>query len=102
MLRLSQLLLQLTLVFHFLFSVLLTKFIESIPDSQLVRQKLGCMCKMVESDLFRQPGKRVLEARKAHNDISHKMKEVGKKTSAPHYSRTQVCQVSSINGKCTV
>uniref|UniRef100_A0A4W6F5C3 Dedicator of cytokinesis 5 n=1 Tax=Lates calcarifer TaxID=8187 RepID=A0A4W6F5C3_LATCA len=36
-------------------SVLLTKFIESIPDSQLVRQKLGCMCKMVESDLFRQP-----------------------------------------------
>lgn len=37
-------------------SVLLSKFIESIPDSQLVRQKLGCMCKMVESDLFRQPG----------------------------------------------
>ncbi|KAM9359964.1 dedicator of cytokinesis protein 5 isoform 1-T1 [Symphorus nematophorus] len=36
-------------------SVLLSKFIESIPDSQLVRQKLGCMCKMVESDLFRQP-----------------------------------------------
>ncbi|XP_030630565.1 dedicator of cytokinesis protein 5 [Chanos chanos] len=36
-------------------SVLLTKFIESIPDSQLVRQKLGCMVKMVESDLFRQP-----------------------------------------------
>ncbi|XP_031685990.1 dedicator of cytokinesis protein 5 isoform X1 [Oncorhynchus kisutch] len=36
-------------------SVLLTKFIESIPDSQLVRQKLGCMCKMVESDLFKQP-----------------------------------------------
>ncbi|KAG7491049.1 hypothetical protein JOB18_047986 [Solea senegalensis] len=36
-------------------SVLLAKFIESIPDSQLVRQKLGCMCKMVESDLFRQP-----------------------------------------------
>uniref|UniRef100_A0A3Q3WAR4 Uncharacterized protein n=1 Tax=Mola mola TaxID=94237 RepID=A0A3Q3WAR4_MOLML len=36
-------------------SVLLTKFIESIPDAQLVRQKLGCMCKMVESDLFRQP-----------------------------------------------
>uniref|UniRef100_A0A4W5RS31 Dedicator of cytokinesis 5 n=1 Tax=Hucho hucho TaxID=62062 RepID=A0A4W5RS31_9TELE len=35
-------------------SVLLTKFIESIPDSQLVRQKLGCMCKMVESDLFKQ------------------------------------------------
>lgn len=37
-------------------SVLLTKFIESIPDSQLVRQKLGCMCKMVESDLFKKPG----------------------------------------------
>ncbi|XP_030225554.1 dedicator of cytokinesis protein 5 [Gadus morhua] len=36
-------------------SVLLTKFIGSIPDAQLVRQKLGCMCKMVESDLFRQP-----------------------------------------------
>uniref|UniRef100_A0A672HAH2 Dedicator of cytokinesis 5 n=1 Tax=Salarias fasciatus TaxID=181472 RepID=A0A672HAH2_SALFA len=36
-------------------SVLLAKFIESIPDSQLVRQKLSCMCKMVESDLFRQP-----------------------------------------------
>uniref|UniRef100_A0A6Q2X390 Dedicator of cytokinesis 5 n=1 Tax=Esox lucius TaxID=8010 RepID=A0A6Q2X390_ESOLU len=36
-------------------SVLLTKFIESIPDSQLVRQKLGCMCKIVESDLFKQP-----------------------------------------------
>ncbi|XP_066570294.1 dedicator of cytokinesis protein 5 [Amia ocellicauda] len=36
-------------------SVLLTKFIESIPDAQLVRQKLGCMCKIVESDLFRQP-----------------------------------------------
>uniref|UniRef100_A0A1A8L5Y1 Dedicator of cytokinesis 5 n=1 Tax=Nothobranchius pienaari TaxID=704102 RepID=A0A1A8L5Y1_9TELE len=33
----------------------LTKFIGSIPDSQLVRQKLGCMCKIVESDLFRQP-----------------------------------------------
>uniref|UniRef100_H3D1P3 Dedicator of cytokinesis 5 n=1 Tax=Tetraodon nigroviridis TaxID=99883 RepID=H3D1P3_TETNG len=39
-------------------SVLLSKFIESIPDSQLVRQKLGCMCKMVESDLFRQPDSR--------------------------------------------
>ncbi|XP_018587206.2 dedicator of cytokinesis protein 5 [Scleropages formosus] len=36
-------------------SVLLTKFIESIPDTQLVRQKLGFMCKMVESELFRQP-----------------------------------------------
>uniref|UniRef100_A0A3Q3AJ62 Dedicator of cytokinesis 5 n=1 Tax=Kryptolebias marmoratus TaxID=37003 RepID=A0A3Q3AJ62_KRYMA len=35
--------------------VLLAKFIESIPDSQLVRQKLGCMCKIVESDLFKQP-----------------------------------------------
>lgn len=37
-------------------SVLLSKFIESIPDTQLVRQKLGCMCKMVEGELFRQPG----------------------------------------------
>lgn len=37
-------------------SVLLSKFIESIPDTQLVRQKLGCMCKMVESELFRQSG----------------------------------------------
>lgn len=45
------------LFFHSLLSVLLAKFIESIPDSQLVRQKLGCMCKMVESDLFRQPGR---------------------------------------------
>ncbi|KAL0979453.1 hypothetical protein UPYG_G00185280 [Umbra pygmaea] len=36
-------------------SVLLTKFIESIPHAQLVRQKLGCMCKIVESDLFKQP-----------------------------------------------
>ncbi|XP_067377259.1 dedicator of cytokinesis protein 5 isoform X2 [Channa argus] len=36
-------------------SVLLAKFIASIPDSQLVRQKLGCMCKMVESDLFKHP-----------------------------------------------
>ncbi|MFT7796902.1 dedicator of cytokinesis protein 5 [Arapaima gigas] len=36
-------------------SILLTKFIESIPDTQLVRQKLGFMCKMVESDLFKQP-----------------------------------------------
>uniref|UniRef100_A0A7N8YIC5 Dedicator of cytokinesis 5 n=1 Tax=Mastacembelus armatus TaxID=205130 RepID=A0A7N8YIC5_9TELE len=33
----------LDLFFHSLFSVLLAKFIESIPDSQLVRQKLGCM-----------------------------------------------------------
>ncbi|KAL6458640.1 hypothetical protein MHYP_G00321120 [Metynnis hypsauchen] len=36
-------------------SVLLAKFIESIPDSQLVRQKLGCMVKIVESDLFKSP-----------------------------------------------
>ncbi|KAG7274537.1 hypothetical protein CRUP_023914 [Coryphaenoides rupestris] len=36
-------------------SFLLTKFIGSIPEAQLVRQKLGCMCKMVESDLFQQP-----------------------------------------------
>uniref|UniRef100_A0AAQ4R415 Dedicator of cytokinesis 5 n=1 Tax=Gasterosteus aculeatus aculeatus TaxID=481459 RepID=A0AAQ4R415_GASAC len=50
--------------FRSLISVLLAKFIESIPDLQLVRQKLGCMCKMVESDLFRQPdeagGKKVV------------------------------------------
>ncbi|KAM4577944.1 dedicator of cytokinesis protein 5 [Fundulus diaphanus] len=36
-------------------SVLLAKFIESIPDLQFVRQKLGCMCKIIESDLFTQP-----------------------------------------------
>ncbi|XP_051896734.1 dedicator of cytokinesis protein 5 isoform X1 [Pristis pectinata] len=36
-------------------SVLFTKFIQSIPDNQLVRQKLNCMCKIVESELFRQP-----------------------------------------------
>ncbi|XP_072538135.1 dedicator of cytokinesis protein 5 isoform X2 [Salminus brasiliensis] len=36
-------------------SVLLAKFIASIPDSQLVRQKLGCMVKIVESDLFKLP-----------------------------------------------
>uniref|UniRef100_A0A3Q2E7W2 Dedicator of cytokinesis 5 n=1 Tax=Cyprinodon variegatus TaxID=28743 RepID=A0A3Q2E7W2_CYPVA len=36
-------------------SVLLAKFIESIPDSQFVRQKLGCLCKIIESDLFTQP-----------------------------------------------
>ncbi|XP_037536633.1 dedicator of cytokinesis protein 5 [Nematolebias whitei] len=36
-------------------SVLLAKFIGSIPDLQLMRQKLGCMCKIVESDLFKQP-----------------------------------------------
>uniref|UniRef100_A0AAY4ECE3 Dedicator of cytokinesis 5 n=1 Tax=Denticeps clupeoides TaxID=299321 RepID=A0AAY4ECE3_9TELE len=35
-------------------SVHLTKFIVSIPDTQLVRQKIGCMCKIVESDLFKQ------------------------------------------------
>ncbi|XP_041956081.1 dedicator of cytokinesis protein 5 isoform X1 [Alosa sapidissima] len=36
-------------------SVHLTKFIESIPDSYMVKQKIGCMCKIVESDLFKQP-----------------------------------------------
>ncbi|POI34843.1 hypothetical protein CIB84_001403, partial [Bambusicola thoracicus] len=30
-------------------------FIQSIPDNQLVRQKLNCMTKIVESDLFKQP-----------------------------------------------
>ncbi|XP_045051649.2 dedicator of cytokinesis protein 5 [Desmodus rotundus] len=35
-------------------SVLFCKFIQSIPDNQLVRQKLNCMTKMVESSLFRQ------------------------------------------------
>ncbi|KAH0623152.1 hypothetical protein JD844_031162 [Phrynosoma platyrhinos] len=35
-------------------SVLLSKFIQSIPDNQLVRQKLNCMTKVVDSDLFRQ------------------------------------------------
>ncbi|XP_026884955.2 dedicator of cytokinesis protein 5 isoform X1 [Electrophorus electricus] len=36
-------------------SVLVAKFIESIPDTQLVRQKLGCMVKIVEGDLFKLP-----------------------------------------------
>ncbi|TRY86430.1 hypothetical protein DNTS_004205 [Danionella cerebrum] len=36
-------------------SVQLTKFIESIPDFQMVRQKLGCLVKIVESNLFKQP-----------------------------------------------
>ncbi|KAK2513113.1 Dock5 [Columba guinea] len=35
-------------------SVLFSKFIQSIPDNQLVRQKLNCMTKIVESDLFKQ------------------------------------------------
>uniref|UniRef100_A0A8D0E8M0 Dedicator of cytokinesis 5 n=1 Tax=Salvator merianae TaxID=96440 RepID=A0A8D0E8M0_SALMN len=35
-------------------SVLFSKFIQSIPDNQLVRQKLNCMAKIVDSDLFRQ------------------------------------------------
>ncbi|XP_036306330.1 dedicator of cytokinesis protein 5 isoform X2 [Pipistrellus kuhlii] len=35
-------------------SVLFCKFIQSIPDNQLVRQKLNCMSKIVESNLFRQ------------------------------------------------
>ncbi|KAJ7305167.1 hypothetical protein JRQ81_011072, partial [Phrynocephalus forsythii] len=34
--------------------VLFSKFIQSIPDNQLVRQKLNCMTKIVDSDLFRQ------------------------------------------------
>ncbi|KAF3818406.1 hypothetical protein GH733_011823 [Mirounga leonina] len=33
-------------------SVLFCKFIQSIPDNQLVRQKLNCMTKIVESNLF--------------------------------------------------
>ncbi|NP_001103482.1 dedicator of cytokinesis protein 5 [Danio rerio] len=36
-------------------SVQLSKFIESIPDFQMVRQKLGCLVKIVESNLFKQP-----------------------------------------------
>ncbi|XP_051950003.1 dedicator of cytokinesis protein 5-like [Xyrauchen texanus] len=36
-------------------SVQLAKFIESIPDFQMVRQKLGCLVKVVESNLFKQP-----------------------------------------------
>uniref|UniRef100_A0A8U7P426 Dedicator of cytokinesis 5 n=1 Tax=Corvus moneduloides TaxID=1196302 RepID=A0A8U7P426_CORMO len=35
-------------------SVLFSKFIQSIPDNQLVRQKLNCLTKIVESDLFKQ------------------------------------------------
>ncbi|XP_045312733.1 dedicator of cytokinesis protein 5 isoform X1 [Leopardus geoffroyi] len=35
-------------------SMLFCKFIQSIPDNQLVRQKLNCMTKIVESNLFRQ------------------------------------------------
>ncbi|KAI5167804.1 Dedicator Of Cytokinesis Protein 5 [Manis pentadactyla] len=35
-------------------SVLFCKFIQSIPDNQLVRQKLNCMTKIVESNLFQQ------------------------------------------------
>lgn len=42
-------------------SVLFSKFIQSIPDNQLVRQKLNCMTKIVESDLFKQSGKWQIE-----------------------------------------
>ncbi|XP_053125036.1 dedicator of cytokinesis protein 5 isoform X2 [Hemicordylus capensis] len=35
-------------------SILFSKFIQSIPDNQLVHQKLNCMTKVVDSDLFRQ------------------------------------------------
>uniref|UniRef100_A0A8C0J6M5 Dedicator of cytokinesis 5 n=1 Tax=Chelonoidis abingdonii TaxID=106734 RepID=A0A8C0J6M5_CHEAB len=35
-------------------SILFSKFIQSIPDNQLVRQKLNCMTKVVDSDLFKQ------------------------------------------------
>ncbi|XP_043939090.1 dedicator of cytokinesis protein 5 [Protopterus annectens] len=35
-------------------SVLFTKFIESVPHNQLLRQKLSCMTKIVDSDLFKQ------------------------------------------------
>nr|XP_060511754.1 dedicator of cytokinesis protein 5 [Panthera onca] len=35
-------------------SMLFCKFIQSIPDNQLVRQKLNCMTKIVESNLFQQ------------------------------------------------
>uniref|UniRef100_A0A8C1H256 Dedicator of cytokinesis 5 n=1 Tax=Cyprinus carpio carpio TaxID=630221 RepID=A0A8C1H256_CYPCA len=46
--------------FHFAYislshSVQLAKFIESIPEFQMVRQKLGCLVKIVESNLFKQP-----------------------------------------------
>uniref|UniRef100_A0A673HN89 Dedicator of cytokinesis protein 5-like n=1 Tax=Sinocyclocheilus rhinocerous TaxID=307959 RepID=A0A673HN89_9TELE len=33
----------------------LAKFTESIPDFQMVRQKLGCLVKIVESNLFKLP-----------------------------------------------
>lgn len=46
-----------TLTTGFLSSVLFCKFIQNIPDNQLVRQKLNCMSKIVESNLFRQSGK---------------------------------------------
>uniref|UniRef100_A0A673HQE9 Dedicator of cytokinesis protein 5-like n=1 Tax=Sinocyclocheilus rhinocerous TaxID=307959 RepID=A0A673HQE9_9TELE len=36
-------------------SVQLAKFTESIPDFQMVRQKLGCLVKIVESNLFKLP-----------------------------------------------
>lgn len=36
-------------------SELFCKFIQSIPDNQLVHQKLNCMTKIVESNLFQQP-----------------------------------------------
>ncbi|XP_029459966.1 dedicator of cytokinesis protein 5 isoform X2 [Rhinatrema bivittatum] len=35
-------------------SILYSKFIQSIPENQLVHQKLTCMTKIVDSDLFRQ------------------------------------------------
>uniref|UniRef100_A0A8C8SEJ3 Dedicator of cytokinesis 5 n=1 Tax=Pelusios castaneus TaxID=367368 RepID=A0A8C8SEJ3_9SAUR len=35
-------------------SILFSKFIQSIPDNQLVRQKLNCMTKIVDSDVFKQ------------------------------------------------
>lgn len=38
-------------------SELFCKFIQSIPDNQLVHQKLNCMTKIVESNLFQQSGK---------------------------------------------
>ncbi|MEE6519865.1 hypothetical protein FKM82_017643 [Ascaphus truei] len=37
-------------------SLLFSTFIQSIPDNQLVHQKLTCMSKVVESDIFLQPG----------------------------------------------
>ncbi|KAG8441054.1 hypothetical protein GDO86_006699 [Hymenochirus boettgeri] len=36
-------------------SVLFTKFMQSVPEDQLVHQTLTCMSKVVESDLFLQP-----------------------------------------------